>query len=186
VIQPPSGTADAFVNPGVPASIVISPDGSTFFVYAPQLACTATATGMGSPRPAPANTQYTSAAFAPSGKTVYVLTSSTTDGTKTLSALDAQTLQTTATVSYGTNTPAECCGVAVAPGGSTVYSGGFGAVTVVDTSSFTVVATIPAVPNAPTTDVRLTPDGSALVAGSYAGKSLALIPLATITGGVTP
>jgi hypothetical protein len=186
VVQPPSGTADGFVNPDSPGSIVISPDGSLFFVYAPQVACPASSNGEGSPRPAPSGTQYIGAAFAPSGKTVYALTSAPSDGTKTLSALDAGTLQSSASVTYGSGTPPECCGVAVALDGATVFSAGFGTVTVIDASSLTVTATIPAVPNAPTTDIRLTPDGSTLVVGSYAGKSLAVVTVLTITGGVTP
>lgn len=188
-VGPPPRLSNSFLaTPSVPLAIVLSPDGKSAVVAGPGSAALDDVAS-GSQLHAlntPANATFTGAAFHPNGTIVYVLASSASDGTKTITALDTATFRTLGSMTYGAGTPAWCGGIAVTPDGSFVLCGGLGVVMIMHGSSHETLGMLPAIDGAATTDIRMPPDGSAAVVCSCDAQQLAIVPLPSITGGINP
>ena len=169
---------------GEAADVALSPNGTHVYVTASNNASAGTVSVINTATDAiaatiPVGTYPTGVAVSPNGADVYVA-----NGNYTVSVISTATDKVTATIQNGT-LPSGPYGpvyatndeVAVSPDGSVVYvtNSNSNTVSVIDTATNTIIATIPTGSNP--RGVLVSPDGNTLYVANFGGGSVSVIPV---------
>jgi YVTN family beta-propeller protein len=177
VITTASDAVTATIPVGIgPEGVAVSPDGSQVLVTVPDALLVIDAVSNAVVATIPVGSNPFGVAITPDGQHAYVAS----NGSDSVSVVDLGTDSVVATIGM-----VQPVAIAIAPGGARAYvtnsSETFGAISIVDTASNTVIGTVDIGPNAQ--GVAITPDGRRAYAASLGSDTVSVID--TMTNAVT-